>query len=224
MRHMMRGAGIVWGFAALLAGGCSPLEDGLDAPLPETATAEATTPAAGDAATRQADRSREFTGRVRVQGTGAAPFEWEGTQTVILNRVGYPGISVNLLSAGFQFPEPLPEDRALRFRWGFDLKGVYDDRPGVFTFDGVSSPSAGSNVVFVWMRVKDPSKRAVFEDDEVDFIEYFTVLRQPCTAEVGEGERTGTLRCPEVANEEGETASFTVSWEEIGPAPSASPS
>lgn len=216
----LRGRG-GWGRAALralclalLAGGCSAPVVGDRGPTPP-ATEPATEPDGSETARNPLDRSREFPAQVRVEGTGAAAFTWEGTQTVVLNRLGGLGLRTNLLSAGFLNPEPLPEDRSLRFRWGFDLMGVYADEPGTFTYDGKDGPTAGSNLVFVWMKVKDPAKSAVFEEDEVEFLKYFTVLRQPCTVEVGEGERTGTLRCPEVATEDGETAGLTVAWQEV---------
>lgn len=163
------------------------------------------------------DRPRDFLAEVTVEGTGAVPFRWEGHQTVHLIRVGRPGMDVNLLSASVELTEQLPEDRAARFRWGFDLFNVYADRPGTFTFDGTESAAVKSGVLFVWMRVKDASKEAVFDESELEYLENFTQLRNPCTVEVGEGERTGALRCPEVANEDGEVAGFEVRWQETGP-------
>lgn len=168
------------------------------------------------------DRSRDIRARIRAQGTGAAVFRWSGEQIVSLIRTGRKEMTVDILSLQALDPEPLPEDRAARFRWGFDLLNTYEDRAGEYTFD--SEPGADgkhSAVLFVWMRVKDASKRAVFDMDEVEFLENFTELREPCTLTVGEGERTGTLACPAVANEEGEVAGFTVSWEELGPATEA---
>lgn len=214
-----RGTGLRAALAALsltlLTGACSSSDAGDPAPTSPPVT-EPDSPDSSEAARNPMDHSREFVGEVRVEGTGAATFTWEGTQTVILNRLGGPGLGTNFLSAGFANPEPLPQDRALRFRWGFDLMGVYGDEPATFTYDGTEGPSVGSNVVFVWMKVKDPSKQAVFEEDEVVFLKQFTVLRRPCTLTVGQGERTGTLHCPEVATADGETAGFTVVWREVG--------
>lgn len=168
------------------------------------------------------DRSRDFRAMVKAEGTGAAPFRWEGEQVVSLIRVGDPELSVNIVSAQVRDPQQLTDDPAARFRWGFDLFGDYDDEPGDYTFDGSPTPNGKrSAALLVWMRVKDGSKPAVFSMDEVEFMENFTELREPCTVTLGPLERTGALRCPAVANENGEVAGFTVSWEELGEVPPA---
>lgn len=162
------------------------------------------------------DRSRNFRARVRAEGTGAAVFTWEGEQEIVLTRVGGPNIQVNLLSAGFATPEILPHDRAHRFRWAFDLLNAYEDQPGTFDITGEALNAQGlkSQVFLIWMKVKDPSKDAVFDMAEVEFLKRFDQLQKPCTVEVGENESTGTLRCPALATVEGEVAGLTVTWEE----------
>lgn len=163
------------------------------------------------------DKSRTFRAKVHAEGTGAAAFTWDGEQEILLTRVGSPDIEVNLLSAGFKNPEKLTTDPAYRFRWAFDLLNAYRDAPGTFeiTGDAVNAQGLKSAAFLIWMKVKDPSKDAVFDMSEVDFLKEFNQVQEPCTLEVGENESTGTLRCPALATKDGEVAGLTVTWEEI---------
>lgn len=203
--------------AAVVMGGCS---SGQEEP---PSAAESTPTVPEPEGTGAVDRSREFPATVTVEGTGAAAFHWEGTQTINFIRVGRADLKVNLLSASVDNPERLPEDPAARFRWGFDLQKVYEDHPGVFTFDGRTGERARSGVPFVWMRVTDSAahKPSTFDEGELVFLKRFTVLQEPCTVDIGAGEHTGTLRCPAVATEDGETAGFTVTWVEQDATPQA---
>jgi hypothetical protein len=179
-------------------------------------------PSPSDEASSIADsvnRSRTFLAKVRAQGTGAAAFTWEGEQEILLTRVGNKDIDVNLLSAGFKLPEIVTNDRSLRFRWAFDLLNAYGDEPGTFTIDGAPEGGQGlrSSAFLIFMKVKDPSKDEVFDMKDVEFLKEFNQMKQACTVEVGEGEKTGKLVCPELATTEGESAGITVVWEQIGP-------
>lgn len=207
----LRAMGVAVAMGLLLAG-CG---GGKPAVTPSPTVSEDASPAKSDV-----DKSRKFVARVTAVGTGAAAFTWEGEQEIILTRVGKQGLDVNLLSAGFAIPEVVDNDRSLRFRWAFDLLNAYADEPGTFTIDGAPQGQQGlrSSAFLIFMKVKDPSKDEVFDMKEVEFLKEFNVMKQACTVEVGEGEKTGKLTCPELATKEGESAGLTVSWEQTGPA------
>lgn len=197
--------------AGLLLMGCGGEEPEA---TPSPTVSEDASPAGSDV-----DRSRKFVARVTALGTGAAAFTWEGEQELILTRVGKQGMDVNLLSAGFALPEKVTSDPSLRFRWAFDLLNAYGDEPGTFTMSGEPEGQQGlrSSAFLIFMKVKDPSKDAVHDMEEVEFLKTFNVLTQPCMLDVGAGEKTGTLTCPELATKDGETAGLTVTWEQTGP-------
>lgn len=165
------------------------------------------------------DFSHHFPARVRVEATGAANFVWEGEDKMQITRTGGPQYSVNLLSGGFLAPNILPEEPKNRFRWAFDFLSGYADEPGTFTLTGQPANQQGlsDGSLFIWMRVKDGSKEVVYEESELEFMKHFSVLRQPCTLVVGPDERSGSLHCPEVATQEGETVGYRVTWEAVGP-------
>ncbi|HWH32314.1 MAG TPA: hypothetical protein VNU01_06545 [Egibacteraceae bacterium] len=200
--------------AAMLLAACGGGTAGGDDHSP-TATAEETEAAANS----QVDKSRTYRAKVHAEGTGAAPFTWDGEQEVVLTRVGGPDIDVNLLSAGFAVPEIVTDDPAHRFRWAFDLLNAYEDQPGTFqiTADPVNAQGLKSKAFLIWMKVKDEhkDKEAVFEMDEVEYLKEFNQLQEPCTVEVGPNESSGTLTCTALATAEGEVAGLTVTWEEI---------
>ena len=210
MKVRVLGAAVVMALMLVGCGGGKPAD-----PPSETASpTEDASPAKSDV-----DKSRKFVARVTAVGTGAAVFDWEGEQEIILTRVGKSGMDVNLLSAGFALPEIVTSDRSLRFRWAFDLLNAYADQPATFTIDGVPEGQQGlrSSAFLIFMKVKDPSKDAVFDMKDVDFLKEFNQVKQPCTLEVGAGEKTGTLTCPELATKDGESAGLTVTWEQTGP-------
>jgi hypothetical protein len=148
--------------------------------------------------------------KVRVEVAGAHQFVWEGEQFVHFTRAGAPGRSVNLLSAGFESPQPLDEDPRQRFRWAFDLR-EYADAPGTFSLSGVVG-GEGSSAFVIIMRVTDGSKPAVHDWDEVELFEQYQRLEEPCSLELGEQHRSGELRCPALAEEGGKTVSLRVTW------------
>lgn len=195
---------------ALLAAGCGGNGSGGDDPDPSESPSDGATQS-------EVDQSRTFRAKVHAEGTGAAAFTWDGEQEIVLTRVGGPDIDVNLLSAGFKDPEILTSDPSLRFRWAFDLLNAYEDQPGTFeiTSDPVNAQGLKSQAFLIWLKVKDPSKEAVFDMEEVEFLKEFRELKEPCTVEIGENESTGTMSCPALATPEGEVAGITVTWEEI---------
>lgn len=166
---------------------------------------------AEDTADDQAPTVERVSAQVRVEVSGAHTFVWEGKQDILFTRAGRPGNAVNLLSGGFENPQPLDEDPRNRFRWAFDLR-EYQDAPGSFNLDGVVG-GAGSSAFVIVMRVLDGSKLAVHDWAEVELFEQYQRLDQPCTLEVGAGHRSGVLRCPALAEAEAEkTLSLSVTW------------
>jgi len=155
--------------------------------------------------------------RVRVESTGAAQFTWEGVRDVLLTRTGESGSEVNLLSVGFDTPEALPERPTDRFRWGIDLLSAYEDKPGTFTItsDPVTSQGIKNVVLFIWMRVvgDKASEAAVFDWEDVVFLERFEEIRQPCTLQVGEQALSGSVTCPELATKGGLVSAVTITWQ-----------
>lgn len=152
---------------------------------------------------------------VTVDVSGAANFHWQDQEPVSFNRLGSPAGQVNLLQGGFLYVISLPDRPTDRFRWGFDLMGVYDDKPGTFTMPatvgGAAQGQASSGVLFNFLRVKDPSVGDATKDDLV-FFKQFNQLVQPCTLTVSAGHATGVLDCPELASPEGETIALRVEW------------
>lgn len=195
---------------ALVAAGCAgegpapSARDAVATPVEETSAAPSADPA-----------TRELPSTVVVKATGAAQFTWRGEQDVVVSR--HRTEQVNLLNVGFRHPEILPDDPVHRFRWAVDLVDGYEDKPGTFTLTGEVLPgtSVRHNVFLVWMRVVEEArdKPAVFEWDEVVFLEDYHELRQPCVLEVGEGVLSGSLRCPELADKQGKVVGLEVSWE-----------
>lgn len=167
------------------------------------------------------DRSRNFYADITVDVSGAAAFHWQGEDIIVHSRIGKHGAPVNLLSAGVRFPTPTDAGRRDRFRWAFDYVGGYRDEPGTYQFTGdpVNAQGLASNAFLIFLRAKDPTAEAVYDMDEVEFLKEFRETRKPCTLEVGELERTGTLDCPELATADGETVSLRASWRETRPAP-----
>lgn len=198
---------------AALAAGCGRGGGG-EEPTPTASPSEGASDSASDSAV---DRSRAFRAKVHAEGTGAAPFVWDGEQEVLLTRVGGPDIEVNLLSAGFKVPEIIDADPSLRFRWAFDLLNAYKDQPGEFdiTADPVNAQGLRSTAFLIFMKVKDPTKETVYEMEEVEFLKEFKELKEPCKLVVGENGSTGSLTCPALASAEGEVAGLTLTWEEI---------
>lgn len=179
-----------------------------------TPTPASTDPAASDTPSF-ADEQRDEPSRVTVEVTGDVAFTWEAEEMVTVTHVGGPEIPVNLLSAGFLEPKRL-DDPQNRFRWAFDLIGAYDG-PGTYEFDGEADNQGIRSVAFlIYMRVEDGEAEAVFDMDEVESLKEYREIVRPCTLEVGEEERSGTLTCPELATEDGETVAMTVHWEPAG--------
>lgn len=209
-----RGRAIRWVATAMalaaLATGCGGNGGGEGDPSPTTSAAEQGTE-------DSLDQSRDFRAKVHAEGTGAAVFTWDGEQEITLTRVGGPDIDVNLLSAGFKEPEIVTSDPSLRFRWAFDLLSGYEDKPGTFqlTGDAVNAQGLKNQAFLIWIKVKDPSKKAVFDMADVEFLKEFREIKEPCTVVVGENESTGSLTCPALASKDGEVAGITVTWEEI---------
>ena len=160
------------------------------------------------------DQSHTFWAWVRVEASGAAEFVWEGTEELVVTRVGRPGLSVNQLTAGFRFPLILKETPEYRFRWAFDLIGAYDDQPGTFTLALPSGKQgvAESMAFLIWMRAKDGSQRDVPTMEHLHFFKQFGRIAEPCTVEVGEGELHGSLSCPRLETPEGEAVTLNVTW------------
>lgn len=204
----MRLVGTLMALTALVAG-CAR-DGGGDEPTPSASPSEEGTESS-------VDQSRTFRAKVHAEGTGASVFTWDGEQEIVLTRVGGPDIDVNLLSAGFKDPEIVTSDPTLRFRWAFDLLSGYEDKPATFqiTADPVNAQGLKNQAFLIWMKVKDPSKKAVFEMEEVEFLKEFREIKEPCTVVVGENESTGSLTCPALATADGEVAGITVTWEEI---------
>lgn len=150
---------------------------------------------------------------MEVEGTGAAPFSWTGEGLLHVTRVGTPEIDVNLLTVGFAEPMVVTNDPRHRFRWSFDLLDDYRDRPGTFTIDDETNESGmHSLAMLLFMRVEDPTKPAVYDMEEVEFLKQFDQLAQPCQVEVGEDVLSGSLTCPELRSAEGESAGVRLSW------------
>lgn len=212
-------ASAVLAFLLLLAGtGCGGGE--------RSSSGAVTTAAAKTDEELTPPRVEQLRSLVTVSMTGARALDWEGVQRVHLTRAGGPTRDVNLLTAGFAEPQILPRDPRIRFRWAFDLLNQYADEPATFTIDPIPaapSPPAGaepaaapvaSNVYLTYMQVAEGSKEkeAVFDWDEVEVYEEYNRLAQPCTVQVADEARSGTLRCPALRAENGQIVSLTVSW------------
>jgi hypothetical protein len=169
------------------------------------------------------DQSRQVRAAVSVKATGAAEFDWETEEILQVTRVGGPHIDANLLSVGFLLPQKTDEDPKNRFRWAFDLLNAYEDEPGTFEISSQAiNPQGLRSLAFlIWMRVKDGSIEQAQDESEVEFLERFGEVRQACTVEIGEDVLSGSMACPELANDEGETVSLKVSWRdgEVVPEP-----
>lgn len=152
---------------------------------------------------------------VRMEVTGDETFTWEGEREVLVTRVGGPDLDVNLYSAGFQAPQQL-EDPQNRFRWAFDLLNAYDG-PGTYEIE--STPGGITSTAFlIYMRVvaDKAAEEAVFEWEDVELYKEYRELVQPCALVVEDDAVSGSLTCPELATEDGETVAMSVSWTATG--------
>lgn len=211
-----RSAGATVALLLLLAG-CSDRGTADPSPSP-TASASAT-----EGEGPIADRSHKITVWVTAEASGAAAFRWQGRQTMEVTRIGGDGKPLNVLGIGFTEPQIIPDNRAFRFRWAFDLIRTYADTPGTFTIDVTPAQPperAISQALLIWLKVKDPAKDIARTMDEVEFLKEFTRALEPCTVQIGEGERSGSLDCPKLSTADGEVAGLRVTW---GPAQTEQP-
>lgn len=193
---------------ALGAGGCR------SGPPPDQAAAlEASERAslAADELPTGADEARSERLRVRATVTGAVSFVYDGVQDVQITRVGGPGLNVDVFSMGFMVPVKL-EDPKERFRWAFDLLYAYDG-PGRYEFGTEAGRGFDNIALLIYLRAKDGSVETVHDVEETEAYLQFRDIREPCIVEIGEGQRTGSLHCPQLAALDGEIASMTIGWQ-----------
>lgn len=179
--------------------------------------ASADPPSASTTADQEAEAGmptvEHFPAHVRVVVSGARSFTWEGREDVHVTRAGAANESVNLLSVGFLQPVKLETDPASRFRWAFDLLDEYEDRPGAFTITGATKPGGVQSGAFLtFMRVTDATQDIVHDWRQVELLEDYRGVGQPCTVELSEELAQGSLNCPELTDEQGNAVRVEVDW------------
>lgn len=185
--------------SVLITAGCAGESSG---PRADQARADST------AEDPRAPRQHTVGASVRVHVSGAHDFVWEGSHEVGFVRMKG---DVNFLSGGFEGPQALAEDPRVRFRWAFDLVNQYHDEPSELTIDAPAPGQTASSAYFTYMEVRDGSKHAVFDWDEVEVYQEFKQV-ETCVLQLGTELQNGELRCPRLREDGGQEVAVTIRW------------
>lgn len=155
-------------------------------------------------------RSRSQPARITVEVDGAVTIHWERDGEVRIVTVTPTERAVQLLSVGLEQLQDAGD--GAWFRTAFDVVGGYDG-PGTYTI-APAEDGAGihSNAFLIHATVTDPDADPVLTSDNIDEVREFARATVACTVEVTADENSGSLTCPALADEAGDTVSLRMTW------------
>jgi len=171
------------------------------------------------------DASRAEPARVTVTVTGDLSLTWEGESELRIVTLTPEEESANIFSVGFEELHTTITDGE-RFRWAFDVLGAYN---GAGTYmvpaGGGQGPQPGgletglrSSAFLLHVTLAEGVDHGPpYTEEELLSATAYDQVLQDCTIIVSDDEATGTVDCPELANNEGHTISMDVTWELLGP-------
>lgn len=176
---------------------------------------------------QSAEPSRSVPAFVSISVSGALAFEWADEVPLQIVTLTPDERAAHLLSVGVLDPVPVSADRAHeQFRFAFDLVGGYDGE-GTYTIPAASDdagqpaapPDAGatdtsymSSAFIVFVSLADPGLEDPYVEENFEDIQGFSRALQDCVIEVAQGESSGSLACPELADDDGNTVRLDVEW------------
>jgi hypothetical protein len=196
--------------AGCAGGGSHPIDPDelvLD-PVPAVATDEESFDAADEP-------SRLEPSRVSVTLGGDVDLTWEGDVDLRVVRLTPEERAVHLVSVGLEDAVPAGDGRWLRF--AFDLVGGYDG-DGTYEIPAVTGDArdAVSSNAFVVVAETGAADLVAITPEDVEETLEFTAPRSACVVELTDGERSGSLECPDLAALDGGRVALRVVW---GPLP-----
>ena len=207
MRAFVR-LGVVAGLVASILGACGGAPTDQRAPASESASSAAPGPA---------PEVRTLAAEVEVVSSGAVAVDYRAATDVTVS-VFRPGkTEVSLLTVG------LAEERRLgnlAFRTAFDLAGQYagPDRYTIPAAGASTGASSISGALLLTADLKDPAGDVVAAN--VTRSRRFDRALEPCAVVVEKDERSGSISCPRLADEGGETVDLRMTWNAVSEASS----
>lgn len=166
--------------------------------------------------TSRPDVNERVAKRVVIDVSGAADFEYRETVELLIARVRAKDLS--FYSVGIENLVPVGDGPA-QFRAAFELGGVYEG-PGKYELPvrqgGIPDPQEDpdafarqlSQALVIYAPLGDPSQG----EEARAAIRLFDDVREACTVEVDEGERSGRVVCPSIVDDAGDAVRWSMEW------------
>ena len=156
--------------------------------------------------------SRSVPVQLEVRATGANEVRFEQRTAVRIVTFRPEKRDLSLLSVGIEGFQPLADGS--QFRFALDVAGRYDG-PGRYTIappaaSGAKVGSDLSNALLMLVQLKDP--KAPLSASNVAGALRFDRPSSACTVELEPDRSSGSLTCPELADQTGKTVNLRVHW------------